>query len=436
MLEIKIKDQGRSRFRKGHPWLYRDELSEHIKSVHPGFPVKLIDEDGSFLAYGVGNSQSQIAFRTWSLDPNDRDFFSIDFVLKKLVFLWKLKWVLGFRSSFRVCYSESDGLSGLILDRYLSDDQRTQALVFLISSAAFDVIVKDWREFCERYLNSLRNEGFLLPPMSHTAVLVRRNEQFKEIENFDTKRMLEVINPSCLQLESWVSRFHFYPYSESCWIKLKTDLIGGQKTGLFLDQSLNIGLVAHLVQNFFSQKSHLRILDLFCYRGSWSSVISHQLSNLGKKIEVTLVDQSELALQQAEENVKNAGCHSVTVFHDDVFNFFKLHSNNSQFWDIVICDPPAFAKTKNAIPQALKAYRSLARSSLACVESKGGILVVCSCSSVVSEADFKEVLEGVIKEQCNIRVHQLLRGSQGLDHTVTPFFPEGNYLKMLVYAKI
>jgi len=432
MLTVKLKESDKPpRILSRHPWVYLDQLSTHIKSVQPGFPVKLVDQKSNFLAYGIGNPQSQIAFRSWSFKESEFDFFTKEYLIKKLNQMWQKRYQFGFRDSFRLCFSEGDDLSGVIVDRYLIEGGHSQILVFQLSTSAFEVINPSISGFVQEWLFELQKLFPMVPAFPNTAIIVRRSQPFAEVENLTGKRAVEIIQDAGLDLVASKVLYSRYPYFEPRYqVSFESDFFYGQKTGLFLDQSFNIGLVSSWAQQvFFGSQKRIKILDLCCYRGSWSAHLSHHLNGLGLKCQVHMVDQSERALEQASFNV-NPFVEKFRVHKGDVMSILESFCDNN--FDIIISDPPAFAKSKKSIGSALEGYYHLNRKALM-LSSERCLFVACSCSSVVTHQEFQKVLERALLTQENKRIHFLGAGGQALDHPISPFFSEGEYLKMRGY---
>ncbi len=200
-------------------------------------------------------------------------------------------------------------------------------------------------------------------------------------------------------------------------IRYLVDVLGGQKTGMYLDQRDN----RNAARQWMKGK---RILDLFCYNGPWAfSAIA------GGAAEVTGVDQSLGAVDQARRNAElNGFADRSTFVAGDVFDYLKRIARAS--FDVVILDPPAFAKTRQALPEARKGYTDLNRRALLALKPDG-ILITCSCSYHMSEELFREAL--ISAGQANGRRLRLLQvRGQAVDHPALLAMPETRYLKCFV----
>jgi 23S rRNA (cytosine1962-C5)-methyltransferase len=200
-------------------------------------------------------------------------------------------------------------------------------------------------------------------------------------------------------------------------IRYLVDVLDGQKTGMFLDQRDNRNAARQWIKG-------KRVLDLFCYNGAWGlSAIA------GGAAEVTGVDQSLNAVDQARHNAEVNGFSDRSTFiAADVFDYLKRIARAS--FDVVILDPPAFAKTKSALPEARKGYTDLNRRALLALKP-GGTLITCSCSYHMSEELFREVLISA-GQASGKRLRLLQVRGQAFDHPALLAMPETRYLKCFI----
>jgi 23S rRNA (cytosine1962-C5)-methyltransferase len=210
-------------------------------------------------------------------------------------------------------------------------------------------------------------------------------------------------------------------------VTLECDLLNGQKTGLFLDQSANIDLLARHAASLFRGKP-VRVLDLCCYVGQWSVRLAHALKAAGCEVEVTAVDVSKTALEFAARNLAQAGA-TVTTQALDVLRDLETLEGNA--YDIVVCDPPAFAKSRKDLPTALRAYAKLNAQAFRLARA-GGLVASCSCSGLVSGDDFREAVHRAL-QRTERAARCLGTGGHASDHPTLLGFPEGTYLKMFLH---
>jgi 23S rRNA (cytosine1962-C5)-methyltransferase len=211
-------------------------------------------------------------------------------------------------------------------------------------------------------------------------------------------------------------------------VLMATDLIEGQKTGFFLDQAYNISLVCNQLEKMKFDTDTVKVLDLCCYVGQWSTQITRTLKARGLNVEVSAVDVSAKALQFAKTNIERQGA-VVNIRELDVLK--DLGSFPDRYFDVVIADPPAFIKAKKDVPTGRHAYLKLNTSAFKLVK-KGGLVVSCSCSGLFEESEMKDTLQKALKRGEN-EGRCILHGGHSPDHPVLLAFSEGFYLKMFVH---
>ncbi|HUJ74950.1 MAG TPA: methyltransferase, partial [bacterium] len=209
-------------------------------------------------------------------------------------------------------------------------------------------------------------------------------------------------------------------------LALRAHLLSGQKTGLFLDQGLNLALAAHLVLRRLASRpaAALRVLDLFCYVGQWGARLAQVAARAGSQAQVLAVDASGPALDLAAANIAACGG-QVRILRQDLLA--GMEGLEPAAFDVVVCDPPALVQRRKDLPKAVRAYQKLAREALRRVAPQG-LLVMCSCSGLLPEEEFGAMLQRA-QAQAQRPVQWVLRGGQGPDHPVLAEFPEGRYLK-------
>lgn len=376
----------------GHPWIFSHAIDRGIKGEN-GQIVEVKDSRGHSLGLGTWNGLTSICVRMLTRDADekiDADFFAKKF---KELNAWKKSNLPTKTTGYRVVHSEADGLPGLILDKY--DD----VFVFQLHTAGMD---------------RLRDE--IIQAIKKTfkpkATVERSDLDVRKIEGLLDKPIAvhegKIDEPVTFQ----EAGLNFY-----------ADVMHGQKTGFFLDQRdarLAIGKLA----------KGKRVLNLFGYTGAFSVHAA-----LGKASFVTTVDVSRQALETAQKNFKLN-----KLDPEDERNFLFLEANVMDLlrdkeipgtpYDMIVCDPPAFAKSEKHMAQAIKAYTDLNADCLRQLSS-GGILVTSSCSGRVTPEDFRSMLRlAAGHAQKDVRVLQWI--SQPIDHAERLAFPEGRYLKTAV----
>ncbi len=431
----RLKSKEERRFKQGHPWVYSNELQESPKGVSPGEVIELHDAGGEFLAYGFGNSHSLIAFRTLSRIKTDDEILTPAFFSKKIntAMQFRLQW-FDRRESFRLVYGEIDGLPGLVIDRFFGKDAQAEScVVYVVQPHSFGMDVN--LEIILQALEVLTRE---FDQGLAARVILRRDASSREREG------LEKLPPAARELSGTQKSELPLDLFKQFWlqvpggVELKADLIGGQKTGFFFDQLQNIETTIRLFQKkvAHSPAQDYKILDLCSYIGQWTVHLAHAfLKNekcAGRKLEVTCVDASDPALALAETNFQHLlKVQAVKVKTE--FNKLKadvlepMNALDANHYDIVIADPPAFMKNRKSMPQGKHAYVNLMTTAIQ-KTAKNGLVVCCSCSQLLSDEEFEDVLTKATRKSGK-GVRWLAQGSPGLDHYARFEFKEGHYLK-------
>ncbi|MCX7823182.1 MAG: class I SAM-dependent rRNA methyltransferase [Syntrophobacterales bacterium] len=368
----------------GYRWVFSNEVLDPIGEFEPGSWVKVVSHKGDHLGIGYVNPHSLIAVRIVCPPGKKPSRLYFRRLLEQASEMRKKLYTES--TCYRLFYSESDGLPGLIVDRY------GDVLVYQITTLGASKLEDLIREL-------------LIELFSPVAIVARNDTSARIIEG--------------LPLEKAVV---WGELPEELWVKIDelfflVDPLNGQKTGHYLDQREN-----RKVLRKFSYGS--RMLDLFCYDGGWG--LSGAL--YGAK-EIVFVDQSDTALDRAKINaIRNGLLPRCTFVESDVFEFLKA-SERKEF-DIIVSDPPAFVKNKRALPQAIKGYTDLNRRALLAIRD-GGILVSCSCSHHVSIELFEEILRKAALASGK-KLLVLETRSQSPDHPILIAMPETRYLKCYV----
>jgi 23S rRNA (cytosine1962-C5)-methyltransferase len=381
---IRLSPGGDRRVKAGHPWAFSNEvaMTAAARALPPGGVVRLEGDDGWRHGAWHFNPHSLIAARRLDADPAaacDGAWFRA-----RLAACLALRDRLFDAPFYRLVHAEADGLPGLVIDRY------GDALAVQANTAGMDRALPD-------ILVALRE---LIDP----RVVVARNDS--------AVRGLE-------GLEEGVALLHGTDGTavvEEGGLSFPIDLLGGQKTGWFFDQRPNRALVARLAAG-------RTVLDAFCHLGGFGL----SAAAAGAR-EVTLLDRSEHALDLAMQAAARAGfADRITPLKAEALDHLERMVASGRRFEVVIADPPAFAKTRKDIPAAVKGYAKLARLA-AGVTAPGGMLFIASCSHHVGPAEFAEAVAW--------GVHRAKRGSRilasvgaGPDHPVHPALPESAYLK-------
>ncbi len=429
----RLKKGCEQRIRKGHPWVYAHELMGPIRNFRIQEIVELQDANGNFLARGYGNPKSKIIFRAMSFSSSEKNPLSPESIYNKLMQSWRKRDELGFKSSFRLCYSEADEIPGLIIDRFLvakevsAPKEEHQVFAVQILTAGIQKNISDVLSLLKKVCKDAVKENLSEIEWERTSVILRNDVKIRKLEG------LEVEIPRFLKIVSG------YEATDS-WIKVKgteqdlfmnCDLYRGQKTGFFLDQLGNISAAINILKQDLKDpprtKDSFKILDLCSYVGHWSVQVGSFLQKHNISAHTTLVDASREALVRAEKNVRNINLPFASHCLDVLKELDKLPSRH---YDLVIADPPAFVKSKKDIPMGKHAYMKLNSQAFRLVKS-GGHVVSCSCSGLITEDDLQEAVEKAMRKN-EVKGSLVARGESSADHPKLAGFFEGSYLKMIM----
>lgn len=427
----RLKKGSDIRLRSGHPWVFSNELTDSPKSISPGDIVEVQDLKGQFIARGYGNPQSLIAFRALTFDLHIFDPQSIEQITNKLIKSWKNRFLLGFTSTFRLCFSEADFLPGVIIDRYIieSQGQKFQIFSFQILTYGMEKIFQSYLEIFKGLVPKSIEAGYSDIGWEQTILLQKNDVNIRKLEGLQVETPKVLHNTFNIDLENVTILIPSVSFPDQ-FIRFNVNLIDGQKTGFFLDQTHNIKLVIEALKPRLSlyQDKLIRIIDLCCYMGQWSAHLAHFLQQNNIKSEIVLVDVSELALKKAQENLSIYSNVKLKTMKVDVLEGLT-QIPDSQF-DIVISDPPAFVKNKKDMETGLHGYMKLNQQAFR-IATHSGIVASCTCSGLVQMTDFKNAIrKGLVRSGKRAKI--IAEGGLGWDHPQLIQFPEGQYLKMLL----
>jgi 23S rRNA (cytosine1962-C5)-methyltransferase len=380
-----ISLRGVNRLKAGHVWIYRSDIISAM-DAGVGAVVSVYDERARSFGSAFYSTSSQIALRMLS----DRPVADLAALIHQ-----RVQQAIAYRQplvrdtdAYRVVFSEADFLPGLIVDRY------NDILSLQILTQGMDR---------EDVRNALLAE--LSESIRSSTIAERVEPHIRELEQLPprTSGLLMGEKTSTLFSMNGV-RFHF-------------DVREGQKTGAFLDQRENYAAAAAY--------AHGEALDVFCYQGAFALHLAKVCSR------VTAVDSSRPALEVADKNAL-LNQREIEWIEANAFDLLKDYSAAGQQFDTIVLDPPAFAKSRKNLETALRGYKELNLRALKMLRP-GGVLVTCSCSYHVSEAEFlKVVADAAHDAHRTLRV--LERRGQSKDHPVLMNVPESSYLKCLVLS--
>ena len=374
-----------------HPWVFSGAVAKMDRGIGNGEIVEVCDHTGAFLALGHYHDNS-IAVRVFSFEPVTPDY---NFWRDKLLRAFRFRQSIGLTDNpdttmYRLVNGEGDGLPGLIIDLYDGN-----AVLQFHSFGMYqlrDVFVQCLHELFPN-LRSIYNKS---------GLTLGETEQFTPEDELLFGELGAV-------------------RAKENGIAFNIDIQGGQKTGFFLDQRDSRAMVGELARG-------RNVLNMFCYSGGFSTYALR-----GGAAHVDSVDISRKAIELTESNIQLLGGDAPqrhTAYCKDVFAF--LEEMPSQQYDLIVLDPPAFAKHHRVKEQGIKGYRNINRKAMSKLKS-GGLLFTFSCSQAISIDDFRTIaFSAAAMENKTVRVvHQM---QHALDHPVSIYHPEGDYLKGLLLA--
>jgi 23S rRNA (cytosine1962-C5)-methyltransferase len=413
------------KFAKGHPWVFSNDLDQSPKGHPSGGSVELRDSRDQFLGFGYGNPSTLISFRLLSRTPVGN---LEELMRQKFSEAAKARNLTGMdRYSHRMIFGEADGLPGIIVDRYLIDQGGRQIFVVQSSTAGSDqllpALICALREFPLMEL-AFMGRGTAI----EMKIITAQDSSARSMEGL-TKLPRKVIDGGQFDGRRATIQVQLGESANSdSAAEYDVDFIEGQKTGFFLDQRMNVRLawssIAKMSAEKAKSKAKLNVLDLFCYVGQWSVQIAACSKKNGAEVDVLLADASGPALELATHNVKRAGGNVLAKKMDVLAEIGQLPVGG---YDVVVCDPPAFIKKKKDHPTGRAAYVKLNREAIKRVVP-GGIFISCSCSGLLTDEEFVEVLADA-KRLSGREILWVAHGGHGEDHPSRSEFPQGRYLK-------
>ena len=377
-----------------HPWIFSGAIQKADENIVSGLTVDLLSSEKHFLARASYSPTSQIRARVWTFrdEPIDKEFFRQK--IRKAIDTRYSLFDSSSTDSLRLVYAESDGIPGLIVDRYGD----VLVLQSLTTGSEY------WKE---TFADLLREETGL------STIYERSDADVRELEGLEPKVGL---------LRGNLSSFVF-PIIENN-IQFKVNLVEGHKTGFYLDQRKNRLRVRELVKD-------KDVLDCFCYTGGFTV---NALAGGAKS--VLYVDSSADALELCKENIalNNIPADRHTALEGDVFQLLRKFRDEARSFDMIILDPPKFAPTSAHAEKATRAYKDINLLAFKLLRPNG-ILVTFSCSGGIDAGLFQKIVAGSALD-AGVDAQIVEHLSQGADHPVSLHFPEGAYLKGLVCLKL
>jgi 23S rRNA (cytosine1962-C5)-methyltransferase len=394
----------RARILHGHDWVFSSEVLKVFGKPEDGDVISLKDGKDHLIGSAIYNSKSQIVARRFSRRKQQLD---LDFFQRRIAQASEYRDRRGVDPKLRrVVWSESDGLPGLIVDRY-GDHFVIQTLTLamdmrrdLIADAVEDV-------FC-RASASLAGADRLsgeAPALQSFCIVERNDAPVRKAEGLESRSGV-LRGDASLPIEIEIEG-----------VKLEVDLLRGQKTGFYLDQKHNYGIVGGFARG-------RRVLDCFTNQGAFALTCAR-----AGAAEVTGVEESRENIAAAKRNAARNGL-TPRWIEKDVFQFLRAAEKAGAQYDLIVLDPPSFTKTKSGLRDALRGYRQLHMRAFKLL-SKDGVLASFSCSHHVTDTAFSQTISDSLVD-ARRSARRLRRFEQAPDHPVLPTIPETEYFKGLL----
>jgi len=383
---IILKKNEDRRLIHGHQWIFSNEIQRIVGEPKNGDVVEILRSDGRSLGIGFFNASSLIAIR--SLSPIIQE-------INETFFEQQIQSAYGLRkkmfpesSTFRVVNGESDFLPGLIIDKY-NDYFSIQTF-----SVGMDIRLEMICTVLEKIF-------------SPKGIVERNESPLRTLEGIPLRKNLlrGTVSPTVVELNG---------------VKFSVDILGGQKSGFFLDQRENRTILKPYVHN-------ATVLDCFTNEGGFGLYAAAY----GAK-SVDCVDISDDAINKAKENASLNKLPTLQFHTADVFQFLDQSVKSNKRWDIVILDPPSFTKSKKTVATAIKGYKEINTNGIKLV-APNGILLTASCSHHIDRETFLDIIQ-----DCSVkagrRIKLLQFSGAAPDHPTLPSMPETHYLKCALFS--
>jgi 23S rRNA (cytosine1962-C5)-methyltransferase len=386
---LRLKRNEDRRLHTGHLWIFSNEVDTQqtpLTKFKAGELVRVLAHNDRALGLAYVNPQSLISARmlgTWKVPD-------VAWLVTRIRAALSLRERLYPRPYYRLVYGESDGLPGLVVDRYGS------ACVVQIGTAGMENLKP---QIQEALIQVIRCE----------SLLFKNDSSAREMEGLPN------------YVEAAKGQFDGLGQVMEDGLEFRAPLVEGQKTGWFFDQAANRRALTKYV------RKGARVLDVFSYVGAWGVRAAHSGA-----AEVLCVDSSAAALELAASNAQRNGVNEgnggkLTTVKGDAFDVLEDLAKKRARFDIVVIDPPAFAKRKKDLPKALAAYKRLNQLAMRLMGDEG-VLVSCSCSYHVTPEDLQDAIAKAARA-ADKHLQILEIGGQAPDHPVHPAIPETRYLK-------
>jgi 23S rRNA (cytosine1962-C5)-methyltransferase len=382
-----LAPQKARRIENGHPWVYDNEVQQINGKYQNGDIVEVLNHKKQFIGKGYINNKSHILVRLLTRNPKeniDKQFF-----YKRIQEAIQYRQLQGFTDTYRVVFGEADFLPALVIDKF-GDVVVLQTLSFGMDG--FKPIITEVLQE-------------LLQPK---AIYERNDVPVRELEGLSQQTGF-LTAPIDLSKGVLIKENGF---------SFNVDVLEGQKTGYFLDQTANRAAIAPFVKD-------KTVLDCFCHTGSFAV----HAAGYGAK-QVTALDISEHAIQSAKKNAALNGLTNIEFVTANAFDALKEWTAEKRQFDTVILDPPAFTKSRQTINNALRGYKEINLRGMKLVK-KGGFLITCTCSHFVTPELFRKILQEAAQD-AGVFIREVTFMPQGKDHPILWNVEETLYLKFYI----
>jgi len=389
----------RARILHGHDWVFSSEVLKIFGKPADGDVISLKDGKDHLIGSAIYNSKSQIVARRFSRRKQDLD---LDFFKRRITQAAEYRARRSIDPRLcRVVWSESDGLPGLIIDRY--GDCFVMQTLTLAMDMRKDLIIDAIEDvFGGASLAGADRLAGGAPAPQSLCIIERNDAPVRKAEGLELRtKVLRGDAPSGMEIGIEGVNFEL-------------DLLRGQKTGFYLDQKHNYGIVAGFARD-------RRVLDCFTNQGAFALTFARAGAS-----DVTGVEENSENIAAAKRNAANNDLH-VRWIEQDVFQFLRAAEKSGTQYDLIVLDPPSFTKTRSGLRDALRGYRELHMRAFKLL-SKEGLLATFSCSHHVSDAAFSQTVSDALVD-ARRSARRLRRFGQAPDHPVLPTIPETEYFK-------
>lgn len=375
---VSVNAKGARRWDAGHPWIYRSDVA--IRADEPAGALPVADTRGKPLGWALWSPKSEISLRLLDRDPAAR--IDAAWWHRRIGDAVARRAGITGANAYRLIHGEADGLPSLVCDRY------DRWLVVQLMSAGL-----------ERYREEI--VAALLAHAAPDGILARNDVSLRAKEGLPIETVLLAGDvPHEIEVREGDVRYLAAPWT-------------GQKTGAFLDQRENRAFVGTIARG--------RALDCFSYHGSFALHLARGADH------VVAIDSSANALERAGENAQRNGATNIELVEANAFEYLRALDRASERFDTIVLDPPAFAKTRPALPGALRGYTEINLRAMR-ILARGGLLFTASCSFHLTRPLFLEMLQRAAADSGRRIAIREIR-SQPMDHPEVLTIPETGYIK-------